>query len=262
MRPQTVRIDGPTSSLVVAAGYGPRITELLVDGRNAFASLPEDTLEAPGGPRYRMRGGHRLWAAPEVPAVTYQPDDSPCTVTPSDARLRVDATPDGAGLGKSISMTATSEGWTVDHEITNRSASTMTVGPWAITQLHPGGRATLGFDSAGAGLQADRALVFWPYTDPADPRLDLGEDGVQVDASPGPPLKVGVAGGPGWAEYAFEGVRMRTRIAVDPAADYPDRGASVQVYVHDRFCELETLGPLVELAPGASTTHREEWIIT
>jgi hypothetical protein len=31
------------------------------------------------------------------------------------------------------------------------------------------------------------------------------------------------------------------------------------VYVDDRFIELETLGPLVTLEPGATTTHREQW---
>ena len=40
-----------------------------------------------------------------------------------------------------------------------------------------------------------------------------------------------------------------------------DLGAAVQVYVCDRFGELETLGPLAEVPPGASVTHRESWSI-
>ena len=32
-----------------------------------------------------------------------------------------------------------------------------------------------------------------------------------------------------------------------------------EVYVWNRFLELETLGPLVRLEPGAATTHVETW---
>jgi hypothetical protein len=33
------------------------------------------------------------------------------------------------------------------------------------------------------------------------------------------------------------------------------------VFVSDAFCELETLGPLRELAPGDMATNRERWIV-
>jgi hypothetical protein len=36
-------------------------------------------------------------------------------------------------------------------------------------------------------------------------------------------------------------------------------GASAQVYANPTNTELETLGPLVELAPGEGVDHREEW---
>jgi hypothetical protein len=121
---------------------------------------------------------------------------------------------------------------------------------------------TLAFGRAGEGLQADRALVLWPYTDPGDPRLSFVDDRVMVDASAaGPAMKVGVAGSDGVGEYELDGVRVRKRITIDATAAYADRGAAVQTYVHERFCELETLGPLIELASGDATAHREQWII-
>jgi hypothetical protein len=32
-----------------------------------------------------------------------------------------------------------------------------------------------------------------------------------------------------------------------------------QFYLSDAFCELETLGPLVDLVPGEQASHREVW---
>jgi len=258
-----VRIDGATSSLVVAVDFGPRIAGLIVGDRNLFASLPQDTLDTPFGRPYRLRGGHRLWVAPEEPAVTYQPDDEPCAVTSVGDGLLVEASPDGAGIAKSIAIVPTDDGWIVDHVVTNHGSAPITVAPWAITQFRPGGRVTLALGRAGEGLQADRALVLWPYTDLGDPRLSFVDDRVMVDASAaGPAMKVGVAGSDGVGEYELDGVRVRKRITIDATAAYADRGAAVQTYVHERFCELETLGPLVELAPGDTTAHREAWIVS
>jgi hypothetical protein len=41
-----------------------------------------------------------------------------------------------------------------------------------------------------------------------------------------------------------------------PHVDY---GCNAEVYCCDRFIEVETLGPLVTLEPGASTVHVETW---
>ena len=48
--------------------------------RNALADLPDATLDCPGSGPFRLLGGHRLWAAPEDPRVTYRPDDHPVEV--------------------------------------------------------------------------------------------------------------------------------------------------------------------------------------
>lgn|GEM_PF-5842510 len=45
----------------------------------------------------------------------------------------------------------------------------------------------------------------------------------------------------------------------DPAADYPDRGCSVEIHTAGAFCEVETRAPLVTLAPGESIRHTERW---
>jgi hypothetical protein len=195
--------------------------------------------------------------------VTYAPDDRPCDVLEVDGGVRVQAPADAAGLLRSIAVHVSDEGWVVDHTIRNASDDPVTIAPWAITQLRPGGVASLPLGAGGTGLQADRALVLWPYTRLDDPRIAFEGDGVRIRAVPGAgALKVGAAPGAGCVTYECAGERFEKRVEVDPAATHADRGAAVQVYVVDAFCELETLGPLRIVEPGGAAEHRERWRLT
>jgi hypothetical protein len=50
-------------------------------------------------------------------------------------------------------------------------------------------------------------------------------------------------------------------VVVDPSASYADLGAAIQVFVCDDFCELESLGPLQEVASDDVARHRERWSV-
>jgi hypothetical protein len=257
-----VRLEGEPGSAVVVTSTGPRVFAMRASGGDLFAVLPGAGLDAPDGERFAFVGGHRLWAAPEVPEVTYRPDDRPCAVVEVDGGVRAEAPPDAAGLIKAVEVRASGGDWIVEHEIRNGSGTALTFAPWAITQLRPGGSARLPLGAGGTGLQADRALVLWPYTRLDDPRLSVQADAVRIHAVPGAgPLKVGAAPGDGSVSYDRDGRRFVKRVEVDPDGTYADRGATVQVYVNDAFCELETLGPLREVEPGGSARHRERWTL-
>jgi hypothetical protein len=257
-----VCLPAETADVFVSTSVGPRILGLVGRHGNLMAVLPDRELQGSGGPPFRFYGGHRLWAAPEVPEVTYQPDDRPCTVTEIDGGVRVEAPPDGAGLEKTIEIRGTPTGWTVDHAVRNASGSRMRIAPWAITQVRLGGEVVIQNPSRGTGPQADRSLVLWPYSDLSDERVHLDRDRVRVRAEPaGRTLKLGLAPSDGRIGYRFDGEAFEKQIAVDVDAEYADRGAAVQVYLSDDFCELETLGPLAHVDPGATTTHREHWTI-
>jgi hypothetical protein len=257
-----VRLENGDVAIVVTISAGPRVLGMLVEGENLFAVLPDATLDTPHGERFRFLGGHRLWVAPEVPSITYRPDDRPCAVTEVEHGVGVEAPPDGAQVAKAIWVRRASDGWIVDHVVRNTSRRSLTIAPWAITQLRTGGDAVLGIPSSGDGPQADRSLVLWPYTDLGDPRIRFGRNEVRVDAARnGPPLKLGAAPSDGWLVYELGNHRFEKRVDVDPNATYADRGAVVQVYLCDEFCELETLGPLEVVPPGGSITHRERWMV-
>jgi hypothetical protein len=257
-----VLLQGGGGSVMVTTSVGPRVLGLVAGESNLMAVLPDLWLERPDGGRFAFVGGHRLWAAPEVPELTYQPDDRPCAVTEIDGGTRIEAPADGAGLVKVIEIRRAPDGWLVDHELRNLSGGPLTMAPWAITQLRPGGEAILPMGAEGIGPQADRSLILWPYTDLADPRISIRHHEVRIVADPGPsPRKVGVAPSEGRVAYRIGRELFEKRIEVDPRATYADRGAAVQVYLCDEFCELETLGPLHTVAPGEALTHRERWTL-
>ena len=64
----------------VVADVGPRVLELRARGGANLFYLRDAELGGRGEPEWRMRGGWRLWIAPERRATTYALDNAPCTV--------------------------------------------------------------------------------------------------------------------------------------------------------------------------------------
>jgi len=228
-----------------------------------FASLPETVIDRPDSGVYRFRGGHRLWASPELPSITYAPDDEPCSVRTGADDVSIVGSIDRSGLVKKMNLSGGPEGIVVDHELVNAGANTIEVAPWAITQLRLGGVAIVPVSGASDEyrLSASSSLVLWPYTDLTDPRVTWDRAGLLVRAEPGPPFKVGTGPAPGRLGYLMEGQLFTKQVPPAESDGYPDRGAVGQFYLGDAFCELESVGPLIALAPGDRVTHRELWEI-
>ncbi len=248
----------------VATGFGPRVTALSIDeGPELLARLdPGIGLALDGGGFYRFHGGHRLWAAPEIPEVSYAPDGHECSVRGDGETVVASAPVDQAGLLKEISVSATAGGdaLVVEHLLTRRGRP-VDVAPWAITQLPLGGTAIIPVDGPDGGPQANRSLVLWPYTDLRDDRIGWRRDLVLVDATDGPPVKLGSGPAPGRLGYLRQGLLFVKEVPPARGSSYPDRGAVGQVYIGRGFCELESIGPLVQLVDGASVAHRETWTV-
>jgi hypothetical protein len=263
-----VRLETGGLRAWVATGFGPRVVGLEVEGSgNLFAELPDAFLPVPGGGRFRFRGGHRLWEAPEEPATTYRPDDAPVDVAVFAAGLRVTGPSDaGTGLRRSIELRAGGESTLeVRHVIRNAGPAPARLAPWAITQLPVGGTAWLPFGAAGADTESplpDRLLVLWPYTDLVDPRLQLANGWAEIEVRPrddGPHrLKLGASGRAGRLLYLRDGWLFEKRHDAPPGPT-PDFGAAAQVYADERFVELESLGGLIDVPPGGEASHLERW---
>ncbi len=264
---ECVRLANETLSLIVTQAVGPRILTLhYQDGKNLFAEIPDAVIKTAGVGTLHLRGGHRLWHAPEVPARTYLPDDAPVTIEAVENGICVSQPVEAAtGLQKELHITLPDNSATVvvDHVLRNHGLWPVTCAPWAITQMRPGGTAVLPQRTSRtdpAGLQPNRHIAIWPYTDINSPHITWGNRYILIDASiRAGALKIGLPNPAGWIGYHWQGLFFVKQAAFNPAAAYADFGASSQCYCNDSFIELETLGPLAAIEPGDSVCHRETW---
>lgn len=242
--------------LRLAEGYGPRVLGLRSDGGpQLFAELGDMTLPHPREP-YLLGGGHRLWVGPEEPDLTYWPESGPAII--EEGPPLVVRGPEGGPVAKAIAVEEVGDALVVTHTVTNRSDGSMTVAPWAITQLVPGGEAVMAVGTPGNGYQAENVLVTWPYTQLDDPGLRLGGNTARLSGSRSSPIKIGTPAEGRALAYAVDGW-VFTKAAAPSEGRHVDRGATAQIYANHAFVELETLGPLVDLGAGASAEHREVW---
>lgn len=249
-------------SVTVADDFGPRVLGFRLDGRPEMLVRlgPEASLESPAG-TVHLRGGHRLWVAPEEPRLTYAPDDEPCRVEVDDRRILIRGPVDAAGFVKELELWEQDGSLIVEHRLHRSAPEPVEVAPWAITQLPPGGVAILPVvGRSGSPYQADRSLVIWPYSSLVDERLAFRDSAILIDAAGGPQTKFGTGPAPGRLGYLRDGWLFTKSVTPeDGQASYPDRGAVGQVYVSDTFCELESLGRLLMMGPDDVAVHREAW---
>lgn len=262
-----LRLASEHLELVAALDFGPRILHCSFPGEeNQFALLPAAATETAFG-TWRIYGGHRLWAAPERSPETYHPDNSPVAWEAIPGGVRLIGQPEpGTGLQKEIevSLDAGAPAARVLHRIRNLSGAAVTLAPWALSVMAPGGTAILPLLPTGAdpvAMLPTHTVSLWPYSDPSDARWSWGRDTLYLRQDPQrtAPQKVGVTGQAGWAAYVRGETAFVKRYTFIPGALYPDQGVSLEAYTDHRFLEVETLGPLQSLAPGEAVEHLEEW---
>jgi hypothetical protein len=249
------------------AEAGPRIVRLSPAGsdENLLAEVPDMTWDTPSG-TFFIRGGHRLWHAPESFPRTYGPDNEGLVVEGNDGGVLLSRPTEATtGIQKSVQIQLYPDraALALHHRLENRGAWPVELAAWAITQVPLGGIAVLpqyGASLDKDGLGPNRNLVLWPYTRVSDARLQLGDDLVLMRGEAElPPCKVGYLNRRGWIGYLRSGTFFCKRFEPRPDAPHVDFGCNVEVYCGDRFLELETLGPSTRLEPGQAVTHDEVW---
>lgn len=261
------RVANGEVELVVTGDVGPRIIRLgFVGGQNLFKEFAEQ-LGGTGEAKAQLRGGDRVWKAPEDPIATWAPDNVPVEITITANGLIAKAPVEPlSSLQKEIEvrMSPTGTHVTVLHRITNRSLYTLEFSAWALTMMAPGGVAISGFPPRGthpANLEATNPLVMWAYTNLSDKRwvftkkyLTLRQDPASTD-----PQKLGMFNPDTWGAYVLNGEAFVKRTRAVSGDAYPDFGCSFETFTNNEFLEMETLGPLTKLPPGKTTELVEQW---
>lgn len=255
--------------LVVTGEVGPRIIRLgFVGKRNLFYEM-EKQIGGQGEKEWMIRGGHRLWIAPEKKPFTYEPDNAAVNIKSVSGGVKVEA-PVGT-LSKCqktmiVKMDRKNNQVTIVHEIANRGKKTLLMAPWALSVMAPGGMSILPLPKAKSHssdmLLPNQVWSLWPYTSLTDGRIKAGDKYVffKQDRKKGP-NKLGMLNQEGWAAYVLGPYLFVKTVEYSVGADYPDRGVNYETYSDEQILEMETLGPLTALKPGKSVRHTEKWFL-
>ena len=263
------RIADGEIELIVTGDVGPRIIRFgFFRGKNLFKEYP-DQLGKSGEEQFQLRGGDRVWKAPEDPIATWTPDNMQVEVqlTPTGLIAREPIEP-LTRLQKEIEISMMPSGTCVkvSHRITNHSLFPLEFAPWALTMMAPVGTAVSGFPPRGrhpANLEATNPLVMWAYTNLADTRWKFTKKYLTLrqDPSNSEAQKIGLFNRDTWAAYLLNGEAFVKRRKADPAKTYPDFGCSFETFTNNEFLEIETLGPMTKLLPGETVEHVEHWAL-
>lgn len=263
------RVTNGVVELVVTGDVGPRIIRFgFVGGQNLFKEFP-DQVGKSGEEKFQLRGGDRVWKAPEDPIATWAPDNVAVEiqVTPTGVIAREPIEP-LTHLQKEIevNMDSSGTGVAVTHRITNRALFPLRFSAWALTMMAPGGMAVAGFPPRGhhpANLEATNPVVMWAYTNLADPRWKFTRKYLTLrqDSANNEPQKIGSFNPNTWVAYVLNGEAFVKRTTPDASKPYPDFGCSFETFTNQDFLEVETLSPLTELSPGQTVELVEHWAL-
>jgi hypothetical protein len=268
--PNCYRISNDDVDLIVTGDVGPRVIRFgFVGGQNLFKEFAGQ-MGGRGEANWQPRGGHRIWMAPEKVPETYALDNAPVAIeVAGDTLTATQPVEPETGLEKQIAVTlaASGSGVTVVHRLRNTGDTPCELAPWALTMMAPGGHGITGFPPRGThpeDLAPTNPLVMWAFSNLADPRWTFTRKYLVLRNDPantGQPQKLGHFNEDTWGAYLLNSDLFIKRVTADPARRYADMGASYETFTNPDFLELETLGPLDTLAPGASVEHVERWTL-
>ena len=262
--------------LMITLDVGPRIISYRHHGGINVLKTFEDQIGASGEPNWRIRGGHRLWIAPESKS-TYFPDNQQVSFDViNDHRVRFRPPTESAnGLSKELELAleVKGPGVQVNHSVLAVTPQLSAIAPWGLTVLRPGGKAIVPMPAGiahpneqkpGTGTDADwlpnRSLSLWPYTDMNDDRFKWYADRFELTQDANlPSTKVGFLHKMQSAHYEVQGYRFSKTIHYKENSCYPDGSCNLEIFTNETMLELESLGPLTTMKQGETITHIENW---
>jgi len=267
--------------LLITLDVGPRVISYRhQSGPNLFKTF-DDQLGKSGEPDWQIRGGHRLWIAPETTS-SYFPDNQPVSfslIGENHVRLRTPAeTESGIEKELEIVLDEKTSRVTINHIITAARTSTSDIALWGLTVFKPGGKAVIPMpprslhpndlsptekkpgNDAGLDLLPNRSISLWAYTDLSDPRFKWYEDRLEISQHANmASTKLGLLHQMKTAHYEVDGYRFSKTIDYRKDATYPDGNCNLEIFTDGTMLELESLGPLVALKKDERIIHTESW---
>ncbi len=264
-----VALGNDSVELIIVADIGPRIISYKLakdNAENVFMEF-EDQAGASGEREWMIRGGHRLWVAPEQIPLTYTPDNEEVPHEPvgDHGILLVNpATQDNPFRKEMIVRIASnSPRIRVDHRLVNDGDEPAAAAPWALSVMKPGAQLIIPQLLPGEhalDLLPNRRVILWPFSSLSDARFQPGTRYWRVRQADHPkPFKLGLNLQTGWVCCALGSTLFVKSVPYNPEAEYTDEGSNFEIYTNNQMLEIETLGEFVELEPGEAVEHTENW---
>lgn len=271
-----LRLSNGTAEVIVTLDVGPRVISYrLADGKNVFKEYDE-MLGKSGEVEWMIRGGHRLWAAPEDTKRTYAADNGPVKHKAIEGGfVRFTPAPEKEfGLQKEfdVKLEPTGSKVTVVHRLKNIGKEATTLAPWSLSVMAAGGVEIIPLPAkkphpgsaknakSAADFWPNQTIALWPFFDFKDPRYTFGAKYITLrqDAKRGP-TKIGLAHQGKWLGYLNGGTLFVKHFGYQEGKTYPDNGCNFETFSNEDMLEVESLGPLVQLEPGKAVEHTEHW---
>lgn len=263
-----LQLSNDKVELIISLDVGPRVLSYKTPGaENVFKSYPEQ-LGKSGEDEWMIRGGHRFWIAPEDEALTYVPDNLPVNyefIEPNGVRL-INSGVDPWNIKKEmvVTLSENSSQVTVLHRAINEGPKPVEIASWGLSVMIPGGLEIIPLPPLGVhprDLLPNRLMIAWPYTDLTDPRWRFGEQFITLRQTENLPTKLGLAHKQKWVGYLTRDAFFIKTFDYQEGATYPDLGCNFETFTNKDMLEIESLSPLMKLAPGESVSHTEQWYL-
>ncbi len=249
----------------VALDFGLRISYLSFGGsENLFFEQPNDMTELSTPEGWRVRGGHRLWLAPEGKH-DYYPDNESITAEVLADGLRIRQKNDPwLRAEKTVEIRFLPENTLeLRHLVKNTDTASRRVSLWGVTSLAAGGTEYIPMAVRDGGSDPNHVFATWDYTSLGDERATYERDLITLDHyATGKKYKIGVGHPKGSVRYENRGVVFEKLLDVKDGAEYPDGGVSFETFLCDHMVEVETLSPLMDIGAGETATYSEFWKLT
>jgi hypothetical protein len=272
---KNLKLSNDSVELIVTLEVGPRIISFRsLNGKNIFKVVAEQSGKS-NEPDWKIRGGHRLWTAPEDfdriidgQSLTYVLDNSPVEHRiEGELRGRVShmmSHPEKIYREMIVTLEASGPRVTVEHHVTNCGGVALEFAPWALSVMAENGYAIIPRPPLGShpgDFLPNQLIVVWPFTDLSDQRLRLGRRITKLSQDAGPPLKIGFRHTEKWVGYVLGDQLFLKTIPLIEGAIYPDLGSNFETFANHEILELESLGPLKKVLPGETVSHVESWAV-
>jgi hypothetical protein len=254
---------------LISLDVGPRILSYNPPGGDNVLKVFPEQLGTSGETEWKVRGGHRLWLAPEDEKMTYVPDNVPVKYDLREPNaVQVENAPSqpwGIRKQMEVSLSPDSSELTIVHRAINEGSQPVEIATWGLTVMEPGGLAIIPLPPLGEhprDLLPNRVMVVWPYADLSDPRWRFGWRYITLrQASKGAPTKLGLAHKEKWVGYLTRDALFIKTFDYVEGEKYPDLGCNFETFSNSDMLELESLSPLRILNTGEQVSHIERWYL-